>query len=824
MVQHPVSHDQGTHRRWVRPPVGGVTLFVLAFSTVTILLVSGYPGAIALFPSAPSNSAFPTTPTAVAASRDTGSAVGHDRAIADEMQSPDAVRSAAGVPTLGFQQSTMSSTAPPGASFGSFAWDPELGEAVYFGGLTEFGPSNETWVLDGGIWLNETNPSHAPAARWGGTLAFDAQSGVQTLVLFGGYGADGPLNDTWLFINGGWTYVAPGGPSPGPLFEASMSNWGSNGTVLFGGCTDSACDQQSNQTWAFQENGSCRGGYGGSCWVYLAVSVPSRGFAPPPVAGAALALDPSFGPSGGTLVLYGGFTQDCSDCARYSNASWYFDGFHWVNATPLFWGQPYPNEPRAFATLFWDPDSDWMYLYGGEGAGNVGISNSLWSSDIDTWVNDSTLTLPNATYGLGVASGVVSGGGAQFPAVVVGGRYNASVAPEGSAWIFEPSVVNEVNVQPASAETNVSVAFYSNSTGGYRPVSSWQLGDGGTLSGGNGTHAYSAAGEYEAVLTATDGYGVQVATRVPVAIHSFELGVQWPTAMDVGTPWNFVSMPTNGTAPFAFNWSFSDGTTSVASAVSHEFAHPGSAYAQLTVRDATGTVVTSRASFNVSASMSGSVTSFPRVVDLGATVLLFGSVSGGSSPFVFNWSLPNGRTALGATIPYMATTVGNFTIALAITDAAGVQWNGSLPLRVNPALTFVAHATTPGLFSGRSVSFGASVTGGTEPYSFEWQFGDGSSSTVPAPTHVYRGSGTFAVNVWVNDSGHGTYHQTLYVKIPHSAGGLIWQLEEWPEWALLALLTGVVLSIVVLATVVRRRAHRSQAANKPRVPAHPPSR
>jgi hypothetical protein len=729
------------------------------------------------------------------------------------------------VPALGFQQTTLSASQPEAASGGSLAWDPELGGAVYFGGLTASGPSNQTWVFDGGVWLNETNPSRAPPARSDATLAYDSQPGVETLVLFGGYGIHGPLNDTWLFINGGWTYVTPLGPSPGPLFDAAASNWGMNGTILFGGCTDAACDTQSNATWAFQENASCSGGYSGSCWVYLNVDVPSRGFSPPAVAGAALAVDPVFGPSDGTVVLYGGFEVKCPTCNYDSNATWYFDGFHWVNATSLFDGQPYPRQGRAFASLFWDPNSQWMYLYGGYNAQTGPIVGPVWSSDIDTWVNESLSALPTATYDLSVASGTVTGSGAPLPAVVVGGLVNDTSAAQRSAWVFEPSIRNSVNVLPTTAETNVSIAFFSNTTGGSRPTASWQLGNGASLAGGNGTYLYTAAGSYDAVLTATDSYGVQAVSRVPLSIYTFSLGVNWPTAMDVGSEWNFTSLPVNGTAPYTFSWAFSDGTTSTKSTVSKEFAHSGPASARLTVRDATGTIVSSNSSFIVNLPYSGSLTAYPRVVDLGATALLFGSVTGGgSAPFVFNWSLPNGRTALGATIPYTASTVGNYTIGLRISDAAGVDWTGTLPLQVNPALTFVAHVTTPGPFSGRKVSFGAAVSGGTAPYTYEWMFGDGTVSSSSSPTHVYPGYGTFAANVWINDSGHGTYHQILEVKIPRSAGGLIWQLEGWPLWALVTLLCGVLLTIAILAAVVRYRSKRSLAAKKPRVPAQPPSR
>jgi PKD repeat protein len=726
---------------------------------------------------------------------------------------------------LGFQPSTLSTTVPGAASMGSLAWDPAIGAAVYFGGLTSAGPSDDTWVLESGVWLNETSPGHAPPARWGASLAYDAQVGVETLVLFGGYGTAGPLNDTWLFINGEWTQVGSLGPTPEPLYNAAATSWGSNGTILFGGCSDSGCDRQSNQTWVFQLNASCRGGYANSCWVNLDAGIAVRGGPPPGLAAASIAVDPDFGPSDGIVVLYGGLNQTCPTCVRDSNATWYFDGYRWSDATTLFYGQPYPSEGRAYAALVWDPLTEWLYLYGGLNATSGAISNSLWSTDIDAWTNSSSESTPHATFALGAATGAETGSGEILPALLVGGNVSVGVGPDDSTWVYEPSVVNTVHVTPPVAETNATVNFYSNTSGGSHPSASWEFGDGAIEASGNSSHVYTRAGSYFARLTVTDAFGVQAISAVSVSVHSFQLGVQWPVAMDVGSAWNFTSVPTNGTAPFAFNWTFSDGATSDQASAPHGFSTPGPAWAELVVTDATGTVVFYRASFPVNAAYTGGITSSPSTIDVGATVLLFGSVSGGGSPpFVFNWSLPNGRTALGATIPYPATTVGNYSVGLRITDAAEVSWSGTLPLRVNPALTFVAHATTPGAFSGRSVSFTAVITGGTPTFSYAWYFGDGSSSTAADPTHVYHASGTFAVNVWVNDSGHGTYHQILEVKIPRSAGGLVWQLEEWPEWALLALAGAIVIVVLSLALVYRHRAMRARVTRTPQTPGGPPSR
>ncbi len=49
------------------------------------------------------------------------------------------------------------------------------------------------------------------------------------------------------------------------------------------------------------------------------------------------------------------------------------------------------------------------------------------------------------------------------------------------------------------------------------------------------------------------------------------------------------------------------------------------------------------------------------------------------------------------------------------------------------------------------ISFTGSVTGGAEPYSWEWNFGDGGTSSVQNPTHTYSGPGEYTVTLLVTD-------------------------------------------------------------------------
>jgi len=61
---------------------------------------------------------------------------------------------------------------------------------------------------------------------------------------------------------------------------------------------------------------------------------------------------------------------------------------------------------------------------------------------------------------------------------------------------------------------------------------------------------------------------------------------------------------------------------------------------------------------------------------------------------------------------------------------------------------------------GQSVSFTPTVSGGTAPYTYAWDFGDGGTSTAANPNHTYSTAGSFTAKLTVTDSSSPTQSQT----------------------------------------------------------------
>ena len=87
---------------------------------------------------------------------------------------------------------------------------------------------------------------------------------------------------------------------------------------------------------------------------------------------------------------------------------------------------------------------------------------------------------------------------------------------------------------------------------------------------------------------------------------------------------------------------------------------------------------------------------------------------------------------------------------------------------------------------GQEVQFEGRVAGGFAPYSYEWDFGDGDTSTSKAPTHAYKTDESYTVSLKVTDDRGNTDTETRSEYIIVS-----------PGWSALEVLKSAVRGIVV---------------------------
>ena len=163
--------------------------------------------------------------------------------------------------------------------------------------------------------------------------------------------------------------------------------------------------------------------------------------------------------------------------------------------------------------------------------------------------------------------------------------------------------------------------------------------------------------------------------------------------------------------------------------------------------------------WRTSSGMTSSFTYSPSSPSTGTQVSFTATASGGSQPYSFAWSFGDGSTGTGSTATHAYTTAGSYTVVLTVKDSSSPQKTATSQQTLTvtspppPALTasFTYSPSSPA--AGQQVTFTASASGGITPYSFGWNFGDGSTGTESTVNHTYGTAGTFTVTLTVKDSG-----------------------------------------------------------------------
>ncbi len=237
-----------------------------------------------------------------------------------------------------------------------------------------------------------------------------------------------------------------------------------------------------------------------------------------------------------------------------------------------------------------------------------------------------------------------------------------------------------------------------------------------------------------------------------------------PGSPVVGDSVSFTAGASGGAPPYTFAWEFGDGTNAAGDRVTHTYGAAGTFTVTLVATDVGG----SRA---LLVAKSVSVAAAPLVADFvfspespmaGDSVAFTASVAGGVAPNTISWDFGDGLSNSGDSVVHAFGTAGSYTVTLTVVDSGGASTRVVKAVSVSP-LPLVADFTFDSASprEGDTVTFVASANGGTGPYAFAWDFGDGNVSSDSSATHVFV-AGSYTVTLVVMDSGG----QTLTVSKP----------------------------------------------------------
>jgi MYXO-CTERM domain-containing protein len=143
----------------------------------------------------------------------------------------------------------------------------------------------------------------------------------------------------------------------------------------------------------------------------------------------------------------------------------------------------------------------------------------------------------------------------------------------------------------------------------------------------------------------------------------------------------------------------------------------------------------------------------PDLGDAPLSVTFTSSASGGVAPYTTGWSFGDGTGSSLANTTHTYTEPGTYTANLTLSDPVGQGFEAEYTITVNPAPT-VDLTISPASPSAPSVvNLTALVRGGTAPYVYRWEFGDGTTATAGGfESHAYRLAGNYSVNVSILDA------------------------------------------------------------------------
>jgi PKD repeat protein len=157
--------------------------------------------------------------------------------------------------------------------------------------------------------------------------------------------------------------------------------------------------------------------------------------------------------------------------------------------------------------------------------------------------------------------------------------------------------------------------------------------------------------------------------------------------------------------------------------------------------------------------LTASASGTPTTGNAPLTVNFTGSATGGKAPYSYSWNFGDGSATSTAQNPsHSYSTAGSYTATLTVTDTSSPVKTATATVgitvsAVGGSLTASASAIPTSGQVPLTVNFTGTASGGTPPYSYSWNFGDGSAtSTAQNPSHTYNTAGTYTATLTAKDS------------------------------------------------------------------------
>ena len=295
----------------------------------------------------------------------------------------------------------------------------------------------------------------------------------------------------------------------------------------------------------------------------------------------------------------------------------------------------------------------------------------------------------------------------------------------------------------------------------------WDFGDGNTSNQQNPNHIYTQPGNYNVELIVTDDQWNKKNFYTQTQINNSD-NSNW------GFPWvDLIIIWENNVADFNadnitadnYYWDFGDGNTSNEKNPNHSYSQPGIYDVTLVVDTPDGSQ-----SFDLQVQIPENEDDFltniniQQNIDQENSYSFLPEITWGTWPFEYLWDFGDGNTSNQQNPNHTYDSTGNKTVTLVVTDAETNQSQTYTTILVNPQENNLKTLVqdTDDMYTKE---FTAIQTNKNADTTYQWDFGDGNSSSQENPNHTYTQPGTYEVILKVTNQ-NSVEEITMIVIIP----------------------------------------------------------
>ncbi len=290
---------------------------------------------------------------------------------------------------------------------------------------------------------------------------------------------------------------------------------------------------------------------------------------------------------------------------------------------------------------------------------------------------------------------------------------------------------------------NNNFSFVNNSTAGATYV--WYFGDGTTSTATSPNHIYASANAFSVKLVVTSVNGCKDSVSRIINVYPKPTATfTTPTAQCISN--NNFSFVNNSTGATSYLWYFGDGTTSTAQNPTHSYATSNTFTVKLIVTSING----------CKDSLSRVITVFAKPIAAFITPISqcisnnnFSFVNNSTGATTYLWYFGDGTSSTAQSPTHNYATANSFTVKLVVASINGCKDSISSVITVFAKPTALFTAPPAQCISNNNFSF---VNNSTGAATYLWHFGDGTSSTLQNPTHIYITANTFTVKLVITSA------------------------------------------------------------------------